>query len=545
MDTLTIVNYAVNGSGVGHVQRLCAINRWLRRYAIFAGVRSQHVFLTTSEADTWLFAEGFAAFKLPSKSIVEPAGLSKPLYLALAKQWIWTAMSVLRPDLLVVDTFPNGSFDELAPALDLCGHKALVLRAVRPEISESPGFRAMVGLYDRVIVPGDEAAVPSSLPVEPIHTGPIMLDERFETVERAEARRRLGVAGDDFCLLVTGGGGGDPGVPAFFYAVEAALGHDPSLHLVFAAGPLARMAPHRGVRRTWWTEPGLGQVLTGVDGALSAAGFNSTHELLHAGVPTALYGQNKVADDQDARVQAFASRGAALRLATLDRANLENALAQLRDPATRRGLSEAALAAVPRNAARDAAAALLELCLPRSLVRQAVDTIDNALLGEVRSLGVELGDLIDVALTLQPARRPVDRAALELDGALALARAAATVGLSSPGLARLAILFSRKLCGPDCSATENGDALARLIAHATVSGQWSALGSLLSVVPVSRESSTARATDALLELIDTGAARGMMLSALAQAVMQAQGQEDSLSSPLLYSRVRARMGGAA
>ena len=54
MDTpksLCLVSYAVNGSGLGHLSRLIAINRWLRRYAAVAGVRTQHYFLTTSEAE--------------------------------------------------------------------------------------------------------------------------------------------------------------------------------------------------------------------------------------------------------------------------------------------------------------------------------------------------------------------------------------------------------------------------------------------------------------------------------------------------------------
>ena len=46
--SLSIVSYAVNGSGLGHVARQVAIHRWLRRYASFAGVATQHWFLTTS-----------------------------------------------------------------------------------------------------------------------------------------------------------------------------------------------------------------------------------------------------------------------------------------------------------------------------------------------------------------------------------------------------------------------------------------------------------------------------------------------------------------
>jgi UDP-N-acetylglucosamine--N-acetylmuramyl-(pentapeptide) pyrophosphoryl-undecaprenol N-acetylglucosamine transferase len=540
---LTIVNYAVNGSGVGHVQRLCAVNRWMRRYAAFAGIRSQHWFLTTSEADTWLFAENFAAFKLPSKSIVESAGIPKPQYLAMAKQWIWTALSVLRPDLLVVDTFPNGSFDELAPALDLCVKKALVLRPVRPEIGERPGFRALAGLYDRVIVPEDQDAGPPTLGVEPLRTGPIMLDERFEIATRAEARKRLGVEDDKFCLLISGGGGGDAGIPTLFDAAEAAAGDDPSVHLVFAAGPLCRALPRRGRQRTWWTEPGLGQMLAGVDGAISAAGFNSVHELLHAGVPTALVAQRKIADDQEARADAFVRRGAALRLPSVIPSALSAVLARLRDPACARDLAAAARRAVPRNAARDAAAALLELCVPRSLVHQAVDVLDDALLAEARTLGVGVDDLVDVAMALNVARRPVDRAALELDSALALARSAAAAGLPASGLGRLVALFSRKLCGPDCGPEHNGDAMARLISHPTATGQWSALTSLLNVLPQAREPDTHRATNAIIDLIDAGAARGLTVSHLAQTVVQVQSEEDV--GPQFFEHVRARLGATA
>ena len=32
---IRVVNYAVNGRGVGHLTRLVAINRWVRRYAAY------------------------------------------------------------------------------------------------------------------------------------------------------------------------------------------------------------------------------------------------------------------------------------------------------------------------------------------------------------------------------------------------------------------------------------------------------------------------------------------------------------------------------
>jgi predicted glycosyltransferase len=153
MQKLVLVSYAVNGSGLGHLVRLVAVNRWMRRYAAAAGARTQHFFLTTSEADTLLFEEGFAGFKLPSKSVVEDSGIPKPAYLALAKQWVWHSLALLRPDLLIVDTFPNGSFGELLSALDLVEKKALVARPVKQDFAKRGAYQAMAALYDKVIVP--------------------------------------------------------------------------------------------------------------------------------------------------------------------------------------------------------------------------------------------------------------------------------------------------------------------------------------------------------------------------------------------------------
>src|SRR4051812_4088241 len=66
-EPLRVVCYAVNGTGVGHITRLLAIARWLRRYAAALDRRLEIWFLTSSEADGLVFAEGFAAFKIPSK----------------------------------------------------------------------------------------------------------------------------------------------------------------------------------------------------------------------------------------------------------------------------------------------------------------------------------------------------------------------------------------------------------------------------------------------------------------------------------------------
>ena len=210
---LRIVNYAVNGSGAGHLTRLCAINRWLRRYAAVLDLRAEIYFLTSSEADSLLFHEKFASFKLPSKTIVGETGIDKLSYLALAKQWVWHSLALIRPDLLIVDTFPRGSFGELLSALDLCRHKAFIHRPVKEEFASRPDFQTMLPLYDVILVP--EYAEQADGVVRNGRNnlrfiGPVMVRERAEHLSPEQVRAQVGAQPGELLVYVSAGGGGDP-----------------------------------------------------------------------------------------------------------------------------------------------------------------------------------------------------------------------------------------------------------------------------------------------------------------------------------------------
>ena len=392
-DALRIVCYAVNGTGVGHITRLLAIARWLRRYAAALDQKLEIWFLTSSEAEGLAFAEGFAAFKIPSKTIVAEVGIDRTTYVALAKQWIWHTLGLLRPDLLIVDTFPRGSFGELLGALDLCRRSAFVYRPVRQAVAERPDFQAMLPLYDLVLVPEKNApvVVPPKARDRVVHVGPVLSRERWELLPRDVARAGLGIPRDGHgaekkCVFVSAGGGGDRDAEARIDGAVRALSADPSLHVVVGAGPLYRGRPFPGVtivpgRAAEWS--------LGFDAAVCAAGYNTFGELMFAGVPTAFLPQDKLADDQAARAQLAADGGAGVMLAPgCDGADIHRAVAEL---CARSGAREAARALVPENGARVAAAELLRLiCRPRSvdLVEAA---LDDALLG-----GLASGELVEV-----------------------------------------------------------------------------------------------------------------------------------------------------
>lgn len=374
MKRLTVVFYAVNGTGTGHLTRLVAIARWMRRYTAFLGTSLDAIFLTTSEADRLAYDAGFPSFKIPSKTLVRESGMDTTAYRALAKQWVWHTLGLLRPDLLVVDTFPRGSFGELGPALDLVANKAFIYRPTRREVVERPDFQAMLPLYDLVLIPDASAAtmpVPDAARDRVVEVGPVVSIDGFELLSRDHARVRLGLPCEGTAVLVTAGGGGDQStdIGALARGV-AARGHS----VLVGAGPLYRGLPVVGDRITFSREPGLASSLRAFDVAISAAGYNSFHELSLAGVPAVYVPQSKLADDQ------------ASRASTAERAGVASVAPGGSSVGDILSFVDARLAAGPvdphvaRSHARDAAAELLRLVASPVEVDRAAHTLDDATL---------------------------------------------------------------------------------------------------------------------------------------------------------------------
>ncbi|MBC7541352.1 MAG: UDP-glucosyltransferase [Candidatus Sericytochromatia bacterium] len=299
--------YAVNGLGLGHVTRLLAIARQIRRRS----PQDQILFLTSSEADSVIYTEGFAAFKVPSKTIRAETGLRPDLYAKIVQSLTWTAISTFDPHVLIVDTFPTGSLQELLPVLRWPARTAFVYRAQRLELAQSAAMQQVLPLYDRIIIPHDPGSETIPLPpaVEPrVHwVGPIVIREPAELLDRAEARFQLGLPQDATVVYVSFGGGGERDAASRFHAVIEALGDLPGLVLAVAAGPLfrGRLPDHPAVRRL--DRYPMVAYMRAFDVAISAAGYNSAHELTLAGVPTVFVALNRGLDDQGDRAGRMAA----------------------------------------------------------------------------------------------------------------------------------------------------------------------------------------------------------------------------------------------
>ncbi len=359
MKTVRVLGYAINGRGIGHLTRQLAILRWVRRIAGAAGVKAECWVLTSSEADTLARREGIPSIKIPSKSMMRDAGLEPARYLAVARGWVLQAVATLQPDVLVVDTFPAGSFGELAAALELAKKRALVRRAMKPAAEKDAGFEALLPLYDRVIVPDEDAA-------------PVLLRERPELLDRAAARAALGVPDGKRAAWIALGGGGDPTTARVLPRVVDRV-RGAGWHAIVAAGPLYVGPERRGEGVTWLDRYASVELLPGADAAVSAGGYNSVHELRFVGVPTVFLPQEKLADDQAARAAAASLGPVASRVEDVPRL-LENL-----PPVSPAG----------RNGARDAAAAVLSLVLDPADVADAVARWDDTTLGALLSSGLD------------------------------------------------------------------------------------------------------------------------------------------------------------
>ena len=360
-----IVFYAVNGIGVGHLTRTVAIARATRLLATELNDVTQIFIVTTSEATHIASADGLLAIKFPSPSVAEACGFEERPYRALGRRWVRDAIEAIQPDLIVVDTFPEGAFGELTEVLGTVKRRVIILRPLSQSyLSERNVFQALE-TYDLVLVPDavehSNMAFPADLATRVRHLGPVLIRHRSELLDRAEARRRLGAYPDQSIVYLTAGGGGDVEAPRLLEAWTDALAGLGAL-IVVGRGPLRRgvqASPKSTLAPEDWP---ICVLMNGFDVAVSTAGYNSFNELMHFGVPSIFLPRERRADDQFSRVAIAVERGAALYVRGSD--DPTDILPRVRDLLSTRqdSMRQSARALVPHNYAKEFAAALLD-CL--------------------------------------------------------------------------------------------------------------------------------------------------------------------------------------
>lgn len=349
-----------NGAGMGHLTRLLAM-------ATRATDAVEPVFFSLSQAVPVVDAYGFAWEYCPSRGDLD---LTTSEWNPFFEKRFRDVVATHRPDALVFDgTWPYRGMLAAKPSFpDLL---YVWSRRGMWRAGTDTSQLANAPLFDLIVEPGEYAAEydrgPTAGRTDAVRVGPITLVDRGEMVGRDEARQVLGVPTDARALLITLGAGNiNDTSSALDVVADAAIRH--GWQVVATKAPIARRGkPPRTDIRTSSVYP-LARYLRGFDAAVSASGYNSFHELIMAGVPTAFVPNlETMTDDQGARATFAEVSGTGVSLDEVTTQTVENALGRLADPAFRAGVAERA-AAMESNGAGAAMAAVEDLLRTRGVM---------------------------------------------------------------------------------------------------------------------------------------------------------------------------------
>lgn len=540
MARLTVLNYAVDGVDVAQAQRLIAVTRWLRRYAAVNSDWIEPYFLASTEAENVLFAEGMAAFRLPSRAAALGAELEPLRYMALAKQWVWHSVGLLQPDILIVDTWPRGAFGELLNALDLCRKRIFIYSPDSQTIAEAADFQAMLPLYDLILVPEEEGTcvLPfgAADPKRIRWLGPILTREKVELLDRWEARERLGAHPDSFLLYVSVGSGADAEARELLHSICAAVMDEPDVHIVVGGAPLFFGSLLQGPRITWLNGPST-ELLLGFDGALSAAGYNTYHELAAGGVPTAWIPRRTLGDDQTARAQRVRDGidPIVLEAEDLRGAAIMDALAQLRER-RRSKLQQDDKPASFRNFARNAAQAVLSTVWAQEDVARAARAIDDAVLRAAADMSLPMHALVTFARWISGEHKPGPEAT---QATCTLFDAMFAHALYPP----LGSDLVKPLCEilPMGSSTERVAAIVALLDTMACFEDWGAAKSFLKSLSPEPDLSLPAFQDALKTLLSTAGDQGLSLQDIADCLAATRAHSGRLAQSDAVAQLTERL----
>lgn len=316
--------YAINGVGMGHLTRQYAMATNVQRLLKALNLRADIRFITTSEAPQ--LTQRFPTYKLPSRQLFQANEVTS--YTAECRFLISNLAAGFRPDILVMDTIPEGTFQEFPYLRDFARRSVFINRHRQ---QQDQWFLSWLANYHLVLVPDHaqrqaEYSLPENFGGYRRFVGPVTLWEWG--ISQQSLRKTFGWSEQRPLAYVSAGGGGDQEAQAqmqFLVSSLVARGY----YVLAGYGPLYQGPKLYHPRVVPLSETQISHYFSGVDLAISAAGYNTYQELLAAGTPSLFYAQAKKLDRQDLRVAAGVQQGWHLELPEFSEPALDEALKQL------------------------------------------------------------------------------------------------------------------------------------------------------------------------------------------------------------------------
>lgn len=295
-----------NGAGMGHLARLMAYARRMQNDL-------EPYFLSLSQAVGVVRAYGMAYEYLPSSGA---SGLTPREWNGVFVARVRETIERIQPEIVVFDaTYPYAGIPKIQEA-DARPVWVWSRRGMWKPDHDGERAQSQVGKstwFDAVLEPGDFAAaydrgITASQPAQRVR--PVTLLDQRDLAERIEARIALGLPTDGPLSLVSLGAGnindtsGDVGA-----AIEALRKLGVGICLTQSQIGVTGATPDDVFELHHFP---LSEYSRAFDVSVSAAGYNSFHELLRFGVPTLFVPNTRTAlDDQSARARFAADHGLA------------------------------------------------------------------------------------------------------------------------------------------------------------------------------------------------------------------------------------------
>ena len=309
-----ILFYTVNGLGLGHLTRCLSIARQLKKQ----DSSLVPLFFTASEGSHLLYQEGFAYYKVPSKTIARESKLLKRNLAISYSEILTSIVNTYRPVALVVDTFPLGSMNDLLSVLGLpLKWKKFFIH--REQMNMDRNKIETQNFYDYIIAPHSKGSAKIPVPVSKrddlFWSNEILIREKSELQSREEIKKKVGIAEDENLLFVNLGGGGDRTTLENYKQIfdlilnSSSLVRQKKIRLFVPKPPLNSTNELKEIFSKLPTSAilhshfPLMELMPAFDYAISAAGYNTFHELLACGIPSIFIPKSRGYDDQYGRAK--------------------------------------------------------------------------------------------------------------------------------------------------------------------------------------------------------------------------------------------------
>lgn len=332
---MKVLIYAINGLGMGHLNRTLVLARGLRAAAPEVEVQ----FVVDSPHFGLVADSGFPVTKFPDRRHALGFHRGRELRYPRLPELFDTVFRSWEPDVLVVDFLCKRALFERVKERGI--HLAVILRKQPSSSLRQLVLNRGAALVDTWLLPHSAedwplSALPRRFRGRAVHLGPV---SRVLDADRISAvRESLGDPGDGPLILLTIGGGGWVESQHTLDAVEEALvssGRRARLQVVYGPNypldipPSSPDGPLRIERRRFIAE--LPEAMAAADLVICHAGYNSILELRSAGTPALVLPlASPGRDDQEARADALVEEGRALRLSP-EAGALEQAIAEVLD----------------------------------------------------------------------------------------------------------------------------------------------------------------------------------------------------------------------